>query len=198
LLSEKSRTDSAISRFLGGMFMTTKPKVDDLRWLALCASKGRESPDPNTKVGCVIVGPDRSVRSEACNTYPSGVHNGIQERTEVPLKYVWIEHAERNAIYLAARRGISTEGCTMVVELTPCVECARAIIQAGVAQVVINDDRAAEYRGDRYSGEHSTALAMLAEAGIAVRFVSPRLDLREGKEASGEREERNGSTGDVR
>jgi dCMP deaminase len=178
--------------------MTTKSMMDDARWLALCAIKGRESPDPKTKVGCIIVGPDRSVRSEACNTYPNGVLDGIQERTEAPLKYIWIEHAERNAIYLAARRGISTEGCTMVVELTPCVDCARAIIQAGVAQVVTDGDRSAEYRGDRYTAEHSAALAMLAEAGIPVRFVSPRLEQHECEEAPSEGEERNGSTGDVR
>jgi dCMP deaminase len=162
--------------------MTTKSMMDDARWLAICASKGLESPDPKTKVGCIIVGPDRSLRSEACNTYPDGVLDGIQERTEAPLKYIWIEHAERNAIYLAAKRGISTEGCTMVVELTPCVDCARAIIQAGVAQVIINDDRSSEYLGDRYSGEHSTALAMLAEAGIVVRFVSPSLKRREAED----------------
>jgi dCMP deaminase len=83
--------------------MTTKTMVDDSGWLTLCARKGRESPDPKTKVGCVIVGADRSVRCEACNTYPNGVLSGIQERTEAPLKYIWIEHAERNAIYLAAR-----------------------------------------------------------------------------------------------
>jgi dCMP deaminase len=88
--------------------MATKPTVDDSRWLALCASKGRESPDPKAKVGYIIVGPDRSARCEACNTYPNGVHECIPERTEAPLKYVWTEHAERNAIYLAARRGIST------------------------------------------------------------------------------------------
>lgn len=97
------------------------------------------------------------------------------------MKYIWMEHAERNAIYLAARRGVSTEGCTMFVELTPCVECARAIIQAGIVQVVINQERAAEYRGDRYSGEHSTAVAMLAEAGIAVRVVSPSAEVGKGK-----------------
>lgn len=176
--------------------MATESTMDDTRWLALCASKGRESPDPRTRVGCVIVGPDRGVRSEACNTYPHGVLDGIQERTEAPLKYIWIEHAERNAIYLAARRGISTEGCTMFVELAPCVECARAIIQAGLAQVVINANRSEEYRGDRYTAEHSTALAMLAEAGISVRFVSPRLEQHEDGHSEGE--ERNGSTGDVR
>lgn len=164
--------------------MTANPTADETRWLALCASKGRESPDPRTKVGCIIVGPDRSVRAEACNTCPNGVLNGIPERVEAPLKYVWIEHAERNAIYLAARHGVSTDGCTIIVELTPCVECARAIIQAGIVQVVINEDRSAEYDGDRYSGEHPAAIAMLAEAGVAVRFVSPKSAMRNSDLAS--------------
>ncbi len=147
-------------------------KLDDLRWLALCARKGRESPDPRTKVGCVIIRPDESVLCEACNTYPEGILSSFPDRTQVPAKYIWIEHAERNAIYLAARRGVSTEGCTMYVELSPCVDCARAVIQAGIVEVVINHNRAAEYTSDRYSGEHSKALEILAEARIAVRFVS--------------------------
>ena len=159
--------------------MTTKPMGDDSRWLALCASKGFESPDPKTKVGCIIVGPDGGIRCEACNTYPKGIFDSIQDRTEAPSKYIWIEHAERNAIYLAARHGISTDGCTMFVELSPCVDCARAIIQAGIVQLVINHDRAVEYSSERYSVEHSTALEMLEEAGIAVRFVSPHLPTRE-------------------
>ena len=111
--------------------------------------------------------------SEACNTYPRGVVDTILDRAEPPFKYLWIEHAEPNAIYLAARHGISTEGCTMFIDLSPCVDCARAIIQAGLVEVIINHDRAAEYNGERYSGEQTTALEMLTEAGIAVRFVSP-------------------------
>jgi dCMP deaminase len=153
-----------------GAFVETEGTHDDLRWLALCARKGSESPDPRTKVGCIIIGPEKGVLCEACNTYPEGLLRNIQDRSEAPSKYAWIEHAERNAIYLAARRGISTEGCAMFVELTPCVDCARAIIQAGVVEVVINHDRAIEYSGERYSSEHSAALEMLAEACIAVRF----------------------------
>jgi len=148
------------------------PITDDAQWLALCACKGRESPDPRTKVGCVIVAPDGSVCCAACNDYPQGIMQGVMERAEAPLKYIWFEHAERNAIYQAARKGLPTEGCTMFVELKPCVECARAIIQAGILQVVINRDRCAEYQGPRYAGEHPLALAMLAEAGIAVRYAS--------------------------
>lgn len=153
--------------------MTTQ-RQDDGRWLAYCREKAAESPDPRTKIGCVIVGPDNSLIAEACNTYPKGVVETIASRTETPSKYTWIEHAERNAIYYAARRGLSTEGCIIFAELGPCVECARAIIQAGLVEVVINHDRATEYVSERYSGEHQTALEMLAEAGVTVRFVSPR------------------------
>ena len=149
------------------------PNTDDARLLALCASKGQESPDPRTKIGCIIVAPDGSIRCAACNDYPQGTLQGIGERAEAPLKYVWFEHAERNAIYQAARQGLSTAGCTMFVELTPCIECARAIIQAGIILVVLNQDRCAEYQGAKYSEEHPAALGMLAEAGIAVRFASP-------------------------
>jgi dCMP deaminase len=159
-------------------FVATERTLDDLQWLALCARKGSEGPDPRTKVGCIIIGPDKRLVCEACNTYPKGFSKGVQGRLEAPWKYDWIEHAERNAIYHAARHGIPTEGCAMFVELAPCVDCARAIIQAGVVEVVINHDRASEYSGERYADEHSTALEMLAEAGIAVRFVSPKLSLR--------------------
>src|SRR5580658_2150839 len=60
------------------------PITDDARWLALCASKGQESPDPRTKIGCLIVAPDGSIRCAACNDYPHGVLQGIGERAEAP------------------------------------------------------------------------------------------------------------------
>jgi len=152
--------------------MMTIPTADEGRFLSLCATKGQESPDPRTKIGCLIVAPDGTIRCAACNDYPQGIPHGSGERAEAPLKYVWIEHAERNAIYLAARQGLCTQGCTMFIELTPCVECARAIIQGGIVHVVINQDRCAEYRGAKYSVEHPTALGMLAEAGVSVRFTN--------------------------
>jgi dCMP deaminase len=148
-----------------------RPPANEATWLAFCAQKGQESPDPRTKIGCAIVAPSGNLRSAACNDYPLGVQRNVPERAEAPLKYAWLEHAERNAIYQAARKGISVEGCTMFVELPPCIDCARAIIQAGIVQVVINQGRYAEYEGSRYAGEHSLALAMLAEAGVAVRFA---------------------------
>lgn len=150
-----------------------RPLDDDEYWLTLCARKGQESPDPRTKVGCVIIAPNESILCVACNDYPRGIRPTTNQRTEPPMKYIWIEHAERNAIYHAARLGLSTDGCTMVVELVPCIECARAIIQAGIAQVVLNQHRCAAYSGTKYSEEHSVAMGMLAEAGVPIRFARP-------------------------
>jgi dCMP deaminase len=149
------------------------PVTEDERFLALCARKGMESHDPRTKIGCLIVAPDGSIRCAACNDYPRGIAHVGGERSEAPVKYIWFEHAERNAIYQAARMGFSTEGCTMFVELTPCIECSRAIIQAGITHLVVNQERSSEYQGAQYSGELPVALAMLAEAGIVVRFARP-------------------------
>jgi dCMP deaminase len=134
---------------------------------------GRESPDPRTKVGCVIVAPDGSLLCTACNNYPHGIAQDNAEHLSAPSKYVWIEHAERNAIYKAARQGLSTAGSTLVVELPPCVDCARAIIQAGISQAVINEERSAEYNGEQYSSEHPIAEMRLAEAGVLIRHASP-------------------------
>ena len=66
----------------------------------------------------------------------------------------------------------------MFVELTPCIDCARAIIQAGIKQLVVNQERCAEYQGTKYSEEQPIALDMLGEAGITVRFESPEKEYR--------------------
>jgi len=64
-------------------------------------------------------------------TTPSRVESGRRpERLERPAKYLWLEHAERNAICNAARAGTATEACTIYVEIMPCMDCARAIVQA--------------------------------------------------------------------
>ena len=62
----------------------------------------------------------------------------LSKRWERPAKYEWVEHAERNAVYNAARTGISLKGCTAYLnwEPHPCVECTKAFIQAGIIEVV--------------------------------------------------------------
>jgi dCMP deaminase len=95
------------------------------------------SKDPSTQVGAIILGPDGEGGPWGYNGAPRGCRADEDERIETrPEKYFWVEHAERNAIYTAARTGFRTVGATMVVTHAPCIDCARAIVQAGIKKVM--------------------------------------------------------------
>ncbi len=94
------------------------------------------SKDPSTKVGAVVVGPDKEIRSTGYNGLVRGVDDDIPERLERPTKYDFFEHAERNAVYNACRIGTCLKDCIIYVTSMPCPDCARAIIQAGIKMVV--------------------------------------------------------------
>jgi dCMP deaminase len=143
----------------------------DLRNFERCQQLGKRSPDLNTQVGCVVVGPDRQIRSEGWNTFPKGIAKR-PNRLIAPAKYTWIEHAERNAIYHASRIGRSLEDCTIYIELVPCVNCARAIIQSGIREVVVRADRVDSYVGEHYLEQQVLAREMLKEAGVGFRQFS--------------------------
>ena len=96
------------------------------------------SKDPSTKTGAVIVGPDKEIRSTGYNGPVRGVDDDVPERYERPTKYDFFEHAERNALYNACLTGVSVKGCVMYATHAPCVDCARAIIQAGIKTVITN------------------------------------------------------------
>jgi dCMP deaminase len=95
-----------------------------------------------TKVGAVIIGASGEGGPWGYNGAPRGCSADEDDRKERPEKYFWFEHAERNAIYAAARAGFSTNGTTLVVTHPPCIDCARAIVQAGIVRVIagIQDD----------------------------------------------------------
>lgn len=95
------------------------------------------SKDKSTKVGAVIVGPSGEIRSTGWNGAPRGCKADEDSRGESrPEKYFWFSHAEMNAITNAARVGTPLEGTTIVVTHAPCMDCARAIVQAGIKKVV--------------------------------------------------------------
>ena len=76
----------------------------DIRWMALAQFIATWSKDRGRKVGAVIVGPDNEIRSTGYNGIPRGVNDDVEERHEATNgeKYLWVSHAERNAIYNAA------------------------------------------------------------------------------------------------
>ena len=106
----------------------------DQYYLDICKVVATRSKDPNTQIGCVIIGPNHEIRSTGYNSFPRGIRDGFPSAW-CAHEYLWIEHAERNAIGNAARAGTATEGCTIYVEIMPCMDCARAVVQAGIVQV---------------------------------------------------------------
>lgn len=90
------------------------------------------SKDPKKKVGAIIISRDGfNELSAGYNGIPRGVKE-TEERWLGKNKLKWVEHAERNAIYNAARSGTSINNAIMITTRFPCIECARAIIQAGI------------------------------------------------------------------
>ena len=144
----------------------------DAYYLSVCKVVASRSKDPNTQVGCVIVGPSHEIRSTGYNSFPRGIRDDVPERLERPAKYLWIEHAERNAICNAARSGTSTEGCTIYVDLMPCMDCARAIVQAGIRQVVVSAERMRQYSSAYYDEHFRMVEVLFGEAGVKVRRVA--------------------------
>lgn len=108
----------------------------DHRFLELAKNISEWSKDRSTQVGCVIVGPDREIRSTGYNGLPRNAVDDIPERLVRPEKLLWFEHAERNAIYNSARVGVPLLNSTAYSTLCPCMDCTRALIQSGITRVV--------------------------------------------------------------
>ena len=138
----------------------------DNRFLQLAEHISKWSKDPSTKVGCVVVGPDREIRSTGFNGFPRGIDDSEERLTNRDLKYPLICHAEENAIMHAARIGLSLKDCTAYVTWPPCTRCARSLIQAGISEVVIPSGLEIP---DRWREDFDTSHGMLAEAGVVVR-----------------------------
>lgn len=122
------------------------------------ATKSKDS----TKVGAVLVGPEREVRLTAFNGPPRGVKDDPARR-ERPAKYLFASHAEQNLVAFAAREGIRTKGCTVYVTHAPCSACAKTLIQAGIAKVCVGTGTTS-----MPAEEFDAADAMFDEAGVIV------------------------------
>lgn len=109
--------------------------------LALMAAK--RSADPSTQVGCVIVKNDNSIASLGYNGFPRNTKNGdfnwIGKGEWINTKYPYVVHAEMNALLSA--KGIDLTNCKVYVTLAPCNECAKAMVQAGIKEVVYYNDK---------------------------------------------------------
>ncbi len=141
---------------------------------------GSKSKDESTQIGAVLV-QDGGVVSEGYNGICRGVNDKVPKRSVRPDKYHWTEHGERNAIYNAAKRGIKTDGGILYTNSTPCTDCARAIIQCGIKEIVYHrqwDSIWIKVQKGKWNGHDDITSCMFNEAGIRVRFFNKKLGIK--------------------
>lgn len=149
--------------------------MNNFDYMKLAVYISSNSRDRSTKVGAVIVKED-SVISSGYNEFPRRIDDDRPERYERPQKYLFTEHAERNAIYNAARMGISLDGSSIYISTGfSCANCARAIIQSGIWRVYINGEDFllnGEKWVSRWKEEMDAGIAMMTESGVSIYLLS--------------------------
>lgn len=140
--------------------------TDELLDIAITAA--RLSPNRVRRVGAVLVPQHGGAAGaiHACNTYPNGVHD-TEQRHLGNGRLIWMEHAERNAIYAAAKAGIGTEGASLASTYFPCTDCARAIVQSGIRHL---HTLPPDYSDPVWGESFVPSRTMLEEAGVALHF----------------------------
>lgn len=135
----------------------------DQYFMGVAKLSSYRSKDPNTQVGCCIVSKDNKILSLGYNGLPFGCNDDEyswerQAENELDTKYLYVCHAELNAILNA--NGKSLKDAKLYVTLFPCNECAKAIIQSGIKEVI--------YEDDKYANTNTTIASkrMLNSAGV--------------------------------
>ena len=137
--------------------MTDKETKFDKSYLQMATVWAKNSYCARRQVGAILV-KDKMIISDGYNGTPSGFENVCEDENAVTKPYVL--HAEANAISKVAKSGNSSEGSTLYVTASPCMECAKLIIQAGIRRVVYRD----EYR-------LTDGIDLLRRAGIEVEKI---------------------------
>ena len=151
--------------------MLEDKRKDYISWdeyfMGIAKLSALRSKDPNTQVGACIVSPEHKILSMGYNGFPIGCSDDdfSWSREGEDNKYLYTTHSELNAIL--NYRGGSLDGTTIYVTLFPCNECAKAIIQSGIREVV--------YASDKYAGTMSVVASkrMLESSGVTVREYVP-------------------------
>lgn len=107
-------------------------------FMSLAENISKLSPDPKTKVGCIAVHPDtKDAILPSYNGFIQGANDSTLPKDD--NKHLYIQHAERNLIYQAAKKGRSIDGYWIFCTLSPCIDCCRALWQSGVRTIIFKD-----------------------------------------------------------
>jgi len=139
-------------------------------FLGLAEQVKLKSKDQSTQIGAVIVGEDNEVLSTGYNSFPRGLDDSKEERQERPEKYFWFEHAERNAIYNAARVGVPIKGATIYLTSgLPCMDCARGIVNSGIKIVYCKKECTTKNK-EKWVESQTKSFELLRECGVEIFF----------------------------
>lgn len=114
-----------------------KAKALDMRYLRMAKIWAENSYCKRRQVGALIV-KDKMIISDGYNGTPAGFENVCEDETGSTKPYVL--HAEANAITKVARSNNSSDGATLYITASPCVECAKLIVQSGIKRVVYDEE----------------------------------------------------------
>ena len=129
----------------------------DVVYLKMAREWSMNSYCERNKVGCLVV-KDKTIISDGYNGAPTGFPNGCEDCNNETFPYVL--HAESNAITKLAKNTVTSDGGTMYITLSPCYNCAKLIIQAGIKRIVFSEI----YR-------NTSSLELLKQAGIEVIYI---------------------------
>lgn len=143
----------------------------DSRFMQVAILVSSWSEDQSRKVGSVIVGEGNIILSTGYNGLPRGIDSAQDNRHNRTSgeKYFWFEHAERNAIFNAARVGNALSGSRIYSTVFPCADCTRAIIQCGISNLITFQRPAND---TTYQKSFDASLEMLKEAKITIRYLT--------------------------
>jgi dCMP deaminase len=132
--------------------------------MALAEHVATWSKDPSTQVGCVIVDKQNRVVSIGFNGFPRGVKDIATRYASRETKSLFVAHAERNALDNAP---LGVEGCTLYTPLFPCNECAKSIIQKGIARVISYEP---DWEQKKFNWD--VTKKMFQEAGVQIFLIN--------------------------
>ncbi len=140
------------------------------RYFEIAGLVGTWSKDPSTKVGAIIVGDKGQIISQGYNGFPRGVRDTPERYNNREMKYRLVVHAEMNAILNALYNGSSVVGASIYIHNLPvCQECAKAIIQAGIARVFIDTSV-----NERWGEAWEISKTMFSESGVRCYYFDVR------------------------
>ena len=140
----------------------------DYRFLDLAQLISTWSKDPSKQIGAVAIGDKRQILAQGYSGFPRGVIDSEDRYADRQRKYELVVHAEMNVIYNASYNGVSLDGSTLYVHGLPvCSECAKAVIQVGITNVIMRK----QVPEERWLDSWMRTKAMFKEAGVYYGFI---------------------------